>query len=86
MPRHQLNLLRRKAPKRLVFSNFDRFDFASLYRIAPGVLNDLVIVKPPCAGILSLIVARPDGTCNGLARWLLPLPYVVWKFMAHDRA
>jgi hypothetical protein len=39
-------VLRRKAPKRLVFSNFDRFVFASLYRIAPGVLNALVIVKP----------------------------------------
>jgi hypothetical protein len=44
--RHQLNVLRRKAPKRLVFGNFDRFVFASLYRIAPGILNALVIVKP----------------------------------------
>jgi hypothetical protein len=44
--RHQLNVLHRKAPKRLVFSNFDRFIFACLYRIAPDVLNALVIVKP----------------------------------------
>ena len=44
--RHQLNVLHRKAPKRVVFSNFDRFVFASLYRIAPDVLNALVIVKP----------------------------------------
>src|SRR5262245_60137244 len=44
--RHQLNVLRRKAPKRLVFGNFDRFVFASLYRIAPDVLNAFVIVKP----------------------------------------
>jgi hypothetical protein len=44
--RHQPNVLRRKAPKRLVFSNFDRFVFACLYRIAPAVLNTLVIVKP----------------------------------------
>jgi hypothetical protein len=44
--RHQLNVLHRKAPKRVVFSNFDRFVFASLYRIAPNVLNALVIVKP----------------------------------------
>src|ERR1700720_40452 len=35
--RHQLNVLRRKAPKRLAFSNFDRLVFTSLYRIAPGV-------------------------------------------------
>jgi hypothetical protein len=46
MLRHQLNVLRRKAPKRLVFSNFDRLVFASLYRLAPGILNTLVIVKP----------------------------------------
>ncbi len=44
--RHQLNVLQRKAPKRLVFSNFDRFVFASLYRLVPGILNALVIVKP----------------------------------------
>src|SRR5262252_1117712 len=44
--RHQLNLLRRKAPKRLVFSNIDRLVFASLYRLVPGILNTLMIVKP----------------------------------------
>jgi hypothetical protein len=46
MLRHQLNVLRRKAPKRLVFRDFDRFVFANLYRIAPDVLNALAIVKP----------------------------------------
>jgi hypothetical protein len=35
-----------KRQKRVVFSNFDRFVFASLYRIAPDILNALVIVKP----------------------------------------
>src|SRR5271169_5123609 len=44
--RHQLNVLRRKSTKRLAFSNFDRLIFASLYRIAPNVLNALVIVRP----------------------------------------
>jgi hypothetical protein len=44
--RHQLNVLRRKAPKRAAFNNFDRFVFGSLYRITPDVLNALVIVKP----------------------------------------
>src|SRR5262245_31317475 len=44
--RHQLNVLRRKAPKRVAFSTFDRLVFAGLYRLAPGVLNALVIVKP----------------------------------------
>jgi hypothetical protein len=40
--RHQLKVLRRKAPKRLVFSKFDRLIFASLYRLVPDVLNALV--------------------------------------------
>jgi len=30
--RHQLNVLRRKEPKRLAFSTFDRIVFASLYQ------------------------------------------------------
>jgi hypothetical protein len=29
--RHQLNVLRRKSPKRLAFSNIDRLVFAGLY-------------------------------------------------------
>jgi hypothetical protein len=32
--------------RRLTFSNFDRLIFANLYRIVPGVLNALMIVKP----------------------------------------
>jgi hypothetical protein len=44
--RHQLNVLRRKSPKRPAFSNFDRLIFACLYRISPRIVNALVIVKP----------------------------------------
>ena len=44
--RHQLSVLRRKAPERLAFSNFDRLIFTSLYPIAPRVLGALVIVEP----------------------------------------
>jgi hypothetical protein len=44
--RHQLTVLRRKSPKRLAFSNFDRLIFTSLYRIAPRVVNALAIVEP----------------------------------------
>jgi hypothetical protein len=44
--RHQLNVLRRKAPKRVAFNTFDRFVFSGLYRLAPDVLNALLIVKP----------------------------------------
>jgi hypothetical protein len=44
--RHQVNVLRRKSPRRLAFSNLDRLIFASLYRVAPQVLNALAIVEP----------------------------------------
>ena len=54
--RHQLNVLRRKSPKRVAFTDVDRLLFARLYHLAPGVLNALKIVKPEtvirwhCAG------------------------------------
>ena len=44
--RQQLNVLRRKSPKRLAFSNVDRLIFAGLYQIAPRILNALTIVEP----------------------------------------
>jgi hypothetical protein len=44
--RHQLNVLRRKAPKRIAFTTFDRLIFSGLYRISPRIVNALVIVKP----------------------------------------
>jgi len=44
--RHQLNVLRRQSPQRLTFSRIDRLVFAGLYRLAPGVLDALKVVKP----------------------------------------
>jgi transposase InsO family protein len=44
--RHQLNVLRRKSPKRLAFGNVDRLVFTVLYRAAPGALDALRILKP----------------------------------------
>ena len=44
--RCQLNVLRRKSPKRVAFSNFDRLIFVCLYRIAPRILDALTIVEP----------------------------------------
>jgi hypothetical protein len=44
--RHQLNVLRRKSPKRVAFSNVDRLVFTGLYRLAPAVLDALKILKP----------------------------------------
>jgi hypothetical protein len=44
--RHQLNVLRRKSPKRPTFANIDRLIFAGLYGLAPKVLSALAIVRP----------------------------------------
>src|SRR5436190_7940329 len=44
--RQQLNVLRRKSPKRLAFSKVDPLVFAGLYRVAPGVLDALKILEP----------------------------------------
>jgi transposase InsO family protein len=44
--RHQLNVLRRRSPKRPVLRNFDRLIFICLYRIAPRILDALTIVEP----------------------------------------
>src|SRR6266436_3637026 len=37
---------RRKSPKKLTFTGIDRLVFAGLYRLAPGMLDALAIVKP----------------------------------------
>jgi hypothetical protein len=37
--RHQLNVLRRRVPKRVAVRNIDRLVFAGLYRLAPEVLS-----------------------------------------------
>ena len=44
--RHQLNVLRRRSPKRVALSNIDRLVFAGLYCLAPQVLDALKILKP----------------------------------------
>ena len=44
--RHQLNVLRRRSPKRVNFSNIDRLVFAGIYSRAPQVLDALQIIKP----------------------------------------
>ena len=44
--RHQLNVLRRSAPKRPALTSFDRFILVLLYRLAPTVLDAMTIVRP----------------------------------------
>jgi transposase InsO family protein len=44
--RHQLNVLRRSCPKRVALSSIDRLLLVGLYRLAPGVLDALKIIRP----------------------------------------
>ena len=44
--RHQLNVLRRKSPKRVALGNIDRVLFVGLYRFSPKVLDALKLLKP----------------------------------------
>jgi hypothetical protein len=44
--RHQLNVLRRKFPKRVAVGSIDRLLFVGLYRFSPKVLDALKILKP----------------------------------------
>ena len=43
---HQLNILQRKSAERAVFKSIDRLVFAGLYRLIPGILDALKILKP----------------------------------------
>jgi transposase InsO family protein len=44
--RHQLNVLRRKSPKRVALSSIDRLLLVALYRLSPRVLDALKIIRP----------------------------------------
>jgi hypothetical protein len=44
--RQQINVLRRRAPKRPQLNNTDRFLFVWLYRWFPSVLGAIAIIRP----------------------------------------
>jgi hypothetical protein len=44
--RHQLNIARRHGPKRVQFSNWDRWGLVWVYRIVPDALNAVSLVRP----------------------------------------
>jgi hypothetical protein len=44
--RHQLNVLRRRSPKRVAVRNIDRLLFVGLYRFSPKALDALKLLKP----------------------------------------
>jgi hypothetical protein len=62
--RHQLNVLRRKSPKRLAFGNVDRLVFTALYRVAPGVLDALKILNPQTVIRWHRLGSKPTGAGN----------------------
>lgn len=44
--RHQLNVLRRSAPKKPRFTNLDRLVFVWLYRLFPSILDAVTVIRP----------------------------------------
>lgn len=44
--RHQLNVLRRSTPRRVHLTNVDRVLFVRVYRVWPGVLRSVAILRP----------------------------------------
>jgi transposase InsO family protein len=44
--RHQLNVLQRRSPKRVILGCIDRLLLVGLYRLAPGTLDALKIIRP----------------------------------------
>ena len=59
--RHQLNVLRRKSPKRVALNNIDRLVLTRLYYLAPQVLDALKIVKPETVIAGPAYDAQPSG-------------------------
>ena len=62
--RHQLNVLSRKALKRVAFNSIDRLVLTGLYRLAPGVLDALKILKPEMVIRWHRAGFRPIGAGN----------------------
>jgi hypothetical protein len=77
-----LNVLRRKSPKRIAFSNFDHLVFAALYRRAPRVLKALAIVEPD-----TVIGWHRAGVSAHPAPTVRPLPdtALFWRWKSRCR-
>src|SRR5882672_8379988 len=61
--RHQVNILRRRAPGRTQLSNPDRLVFVWLYRLCPTVVDAVAIIRPE-----TLIRWHRRG-CKAFWRW-----------------
>src|SRR5262249_39535275 len=70
--RQQLNVLRPKSSKRVALGNVDRLVFVGLYRLAPGIMDALKILKPetvirwhrwiPRGQANHLLIRRPEAS------------------------
>jgi hypothetical protein len=67
--RQQINVLRRKSPKRFAVGNFDRLVFVGLYRLVPGIVDALAIIRPETVRSRSRLRLwrgiRPAGSRDG---------------------
>ena len=72
--RQQLNVLRRRLPKRPQLNNTDRFLFVWLYRWFPSILDAVAIVRPETiirwhragfSGVLTLAIAQSCWQTEG---------------------
>jgi hypothetical protein len=61
---HQLNVLRRKSPQRVALNSIDRLLLVGLYRLAPGVLDALKIVRPETLMSWPAPASEPIGAGN----------------------
>jgi len=62
--RHQVNVLRRRSPKRVAVGNIDRLVFAGLYRLVPEVLDALKISSRRRSSAGIALVSERDGAGN----------------------
>src|SRR5262245_15862667 len=68
--RHQLNVLRRKSPNRVALGCIDRLVLVALYRLAPGVLDALKIIRP--------VTLIPLAPCRLPSLLVLEVPTARW--------
>ena len=72
---HQVNVLRRRSPNRLAFSNLDHLIFAGLYAVAPRIVSAWRLSSPrrssvgivpafACSGVGSRSHAAADQRCR----------------------
>ena len=81
--RHQLNVLRRKSPKKPTFTIIDRLVFAGLYRLAPGMLDALAIVEPQT--VIRCIDVGQTSVVKYMAKHRRP-PSQGWKTFLRNHA